>query len=192
MSVQKQGSFYPGVQRTTIRVISVLSILMMLTACVAAQLNAAGKTFMGTFDWSYGVGVLCGATIVMGHTVTGGFRAVAWTDVLQAILMLTALLVLPLMLVVHLGGLGEMFDRLSAVDPSLTDGFAGKAGLSLIGLLAVWLGIPLGNPGQPHILGRFMAVRDEAAIRRGAAISTVWVFLLFTGAVVLGIAARAV
>jgi len=35
--------------------------------------------------------------------------------------------------------------------------------LSLIGFLAVWLGIPLGNPGQPHILVRLMAVRDEAA-----------------------------
>lgn len=179
-------------QRTVIRVLSVLIILTMLTAYVAAQLNAAGKTFMGTFDWSYTAGVLCGAGIVMGYTVTGGFRAVAWTDVLQAILMVTAVLVLPLMLVVHIGGFGEVFDRLNADDQSLTDGFAGKAGLSLLGFLAVWLGIPLGNSGQPHILVRLMAVRDETAIRRGAVISTVWVFLLFSGAVLLGITARAV
>jgi len=101
------GRPYAGVQRTVIRVLSVLIILTMLTAYVAAQLNAAGKTFMGTFDWSYTAGVLCGAGIVMGYTVTGGFRAVAWTDVLQAILMVTAVLVLPLMLVVHIGGSGR-------------------------------------------------------------------------------------
>ena len=183
---------YVGRPRTLIRLLSVLIILTMLTAYVAAQLNAAGKTFAGTFDWSYAAGVLCGAGIVVGYTVTGGFRAVAWTDVLQAILMVTAMLVLPAVLIAHLGGVRAMFDELTATEPSLTHGFAGKAGLSLVGFLAVWLGIPLGNPGQPHILIRLMAVRDEAAIRRGAVISTVWVFLLFTGAVVLGIAARAV
>ena len=183
---------YAGVQRTIIRLLSVLIILTMLTAYVAAQLNAAGKTFEGTFDWSYTAGVLCGAGIVIGYTITGGFRAVAWTDVLQALLMVSAVLILPAVLIIHIGGVEEMFAELTAQDPNLTDGFAGKAGLSLVGFLAVWLGIPLGNPGQPHLLLRLMAVRDEAAIRRGAIISTVWVFLLFSGAVLLGIAARAV
>jgi sodium/proline symporter len=186
------GQPYTGMARTLIRVLSVLIILTMLTAYVAAQLNAAGKTFMGTFDWSYTAGVLCGAAIVLGYTITGGFRAVAWTDVVQAILMVIAVLVLPLILVVHVGGVAELFERLHAADPNLTDTLAGKAGLSLIGFLAVWLGIPLGNPGQPHILVRLMAVRDEAAMRRGTIISSVWVFLLFTGAVLLGVAARAV
>jgi sodium/proline symporter len=186
------GQPYTGMARTLIRVLSVLIILTMLTAYVAAQLNAAGKTFMGTFDWSYTAGVLCGAAIVLGYTITGGFRAVAWTDVVQAILMVIAVLVLPLILLVHLGGFAELFERLHAADPNLTDTVAGKAGLSLIGFLAVWLGIPLGNPGQPHILVRLMAVRDEAAMRRGTIISSVWVFLLFTGAVLLGVAARAV
>ena len=170
----------------------VAAVITMLTTYVAAQLNAAGKTFQGTFDWSYTAGVLCGAGIVISYTITGGFRAVAWTDVLQAMLMVTAVLVLPAVLIFHVGGIDEMLARLNAQDRSLTDGFSGKAGLSLIGFLAVWLGIPLGNMGQPHILLRLMAVRDDAAIRRGAIVSTVWVFLLFTGAVLLGIAARAV
>jgi sodium/proline symporter len=186
------GRPYSGIPQTLIRLLSVLIILTMLTAYIAAQLNAAGKTFTGTFDCNYAAGVLCGAGIVVGYTLAGGFRAVAWTDVLQAILMVTAVLVLPVVLVAHAGGVREMFAELSATDPSLTHGLAGKAGLSLVGFLAVWLGIPLGNSGQPHILIRLMAVRDEAAIRRGAVISTVWVFLLFTGAVLLGIAARAV
>ena len=183
---------YPRTQRTLIRLISVIILLTMLTTYIAAQLNAAGKTFQGTFDWSYTAGVLCGAGIVISYTITGGFRAVAWTDVLQAMLMVTAVLVLPVVIIFHVGGIDEMLARLNAQDRSLTDGFSGKAGLSLIGFLAVWLGIPLGNMGQPHILLRLMAVRDDAAIRRGAIVSTVWVFLLFTGAVLLGIAARAV
>jgi Na+/pantothenate symporter len=63
--------------------------------------------------------------------------------------------------------------------------------MSLVGFVAMWLGIPLGYCGQPHILVRYMATRDSTAIRRGALISTTWVFLLFTGAVLLGVFARA-
>jgi Na+/proline symporter len=86
-----------------------------------------------------------------------------------------------------------MWHRLNSLEGAgtLTHPLAGKTGMALIGFLAVWLGIPLGYTGQPHLLVRFMATRDAAAIKRGAIISTTWVFLLFSGAVLLGIFARA-
>jgi sodium/proline symporter len=181
------------VAATLIRGCSVLILLSMLTAYVAAQLNAAGKTFQATFGWDYVFSVLVGMTIVLIYTVSGGFRAVAWTDVVQATFMITALVALPIVLIVKMGGPLQMLQRLSEIDPSgaLTDPWAGKSGLALIGFLSVWLGVPLGNPGQPHVLVRLMAVKDDAAVRRGTVISTIWVFFLFLGAVCLGIAARA-
>jgi sodium/proline symporter len=177
-----------------IRVVATLIILSMLTAYVAAQFNAAGKMFASTLGWSYPAGVLAGAAIVLAYTTSGGFRAVAWTDVVQALFMVAAMLVLPIVLLVEIGGPGAVWNRLQELEAAgmLTDPFAGKAGLGLIGFFSVWLGIPLGYPGQPHILVRFMAAKDERAIRRGTVIATTWVFLLFTGAVVLGITARAV
>ena len=176
-----------GTVAVCIRLFAIVIIVTMLTAYVAAQLNAAGKTCAATFESPYINGVLTGAVIVLTYTVTGGFRAVAWTDVIQALFMIGALLILPVVLIVHLGGPAETWARLGALEggAQLTDGFAGKSGLALLGFLAVWLGIPLGNPGQPHILVRFMATRDDAAIRRGATIATAWVFLLFSGAVIL-------
>ncbi len=185
---------HQGMAAMLIRLLSILIIGVMLTAYVAAQLNAAGKTFVATFDWPYGLGVITGSGIVLIYTVTGGFRAVAWTDVIQALMMVTGLLVLPIVLIVHLGGIDVLWQRLNELDQAatLTHPFAEKAGLALIGFLAVWFGIPLGYPGQPHILVRFMAIRDRAAVRQGTLIATTWVFLLFTGAIVLGIAAHAV
>ena len=183
-----------GVSEVLIRLFSVLIIVIMLTAYVAAQLNAAGKTFDATFDWPYGLGVVTGASIVLIYTITGGFRAVAWTDVVQALMMVGAVLVLPVVLIIHLGGIEAMWQRLNELDQAanLTHPFSNNAGLALIGFLAVWLGIPLGYPGQPHILVRFMAIRDQTAVRRGTLIATIWVFLLFTGAILLGITAHAI
>jgi len=184
------GSF-SGRQVKIIRVIAVLIILAMLTAYVAAQLTAAAKTFEVTFGWPYLAGIAMGAAIVLIYTSLGGFRAVAWTDVLQAVLMILAVTLLPWVLVGELGGMDAVLSRLTAQDAALTDPLAGRAGLALLGFFMLWLGIPFGYPGQPHVLVRYMAARDERAILRGAVISNVWVFVLFSGAVLLGIAARA-
>lgn len=178
---------------TLIRLAGVLIILSMLAAYVAAQLNAAGKTFQGTFGWDYRDGVFIGAVIILVYTVAGGFRAIAWTDVVQSVFMILAVTLVPAVLITKLGGPSEFWYRLSSMEPngSLTDPLAGKAGFALVGFFALWLGIPLGNPGQPHMLVRLMAVKDRAAIRRGGIISSCWVLVLFTGAVFLGMAARA-
>jgi SSS family solute:Na+ symporter len=175
-----------------IRIIGIAIVLSMLTAYVAAQLNAAGKTFTGTFGWNYGTGVLVGATIILVYTIVGGFRAISWTDVAQSIFMILAVTVIPLLLIYHLGGFRDFWQKLGALEngDQLTDIYAGKSGFALFGFLALWLGIPLANPGQPHSLVRLMSARDDQAIFRGGIICTIWVTTLFAGAILLGIAAR--
>jgi len=184
---------FSGRSAALIRLLAMLIILSMLSAYVAAQFNATGKMFSAMLGWPYRDGVIAGTVIVLLYTVSGGFRAVAWTDVIQALLMVSALVILPVVLLLELGGLEAAWQRLSELENSanLTNPVAGKAGMALLGFFSVWLGIPLGYSGQPHLLVRFMATRDATAIRRGALISTVWVFLLFSGAVMLGILARA-
>ena len=184
---------FSGKSAVIIRLLAMLIILSMLSAYVAAQFNAAGKMFNSLLDWPYQHGVMAGTAIVLIYTISGGFRAVAWTDVIQALFMIGAMLILPLVLLVELGGVDAFWQQLNAQEAAstLTHPMANKAGMALIGFLAVWLGIPLGYCGQPHVLVRFMATRDATAIRRGAIISTAWVFLLFAGAVMLGVLARA-
>jgi sodium/proline symporter len=184
---------FSGRHANLIRLLAMLIILTMLSAYVAAQFNAAGKMFDAMLGWPYQGGVIAGTLIVLIYTVSGGFRAVAWTDVIQALFMVGAVVILPAVLLVELGGVDAMWYRLDSLEDTgtLTHPLAGKTGMALTGFLAVWLGIPLGYCGQPHLLIRFMATRDATAIKRGAIISTTWVFLLFSGAVLLGIFARA-
>jgi sodium/proline symporter len=184
---------FSGRYANLIRLLAMLIILTMLSAYVAAQFNAAGKMFDAMLGWPYQRGVIVGTLIVLIYTVSGGFRAVAWTDVIQALFMVGAVVILPAVLLIELGGVDAMWHRLDSLEHTgtFTHPLAGKTGMALTGFLAVWLGIPLGYCGQPHLLVRFMATRDATAIKRGAIISTSWVFLLFSGAVLLGIFARA-
>jgi len=180
----------------TIRIISVVIISVMMTTYVAAQFNAAGKAFSAVFGTSYVLSVLIGASIVLVYTISGGFRAVAWTDLVQGLLMVTALAVMPIIVIYHLGGLGPMFARLAQLDvesgsPLLMTPAAGKAGILGLGFVIGQLGIGLGYPGQPHVLIRYMAAKDQKSLKRGAPIAMVWGTLVFTGAVFLGLACRA-
>ena len=186
------ASQFGGSAAKVIRIVGVPIILSMTTAYVAAQLNAAGKAFNGTFGWHYVVGVCVGSGIVLAYTLTGGFRAIAWTDVDQATFMILTMTLQPIILMSKIGGPDLFWAKLSedAVTSTLTDPFAGKAGLALVGFLALWFGVPLGNVGQPHVLLRLMAVRDKKTVLRGGIISSVWVLVLFSGAVLLGMTAR--
>ncbi len=180
---------YPGKPATFIRLLAVAMTLAMLTGYVAAQLNAAGVAFAGAFGWNYGTGVLVGAGLVLAYTVTGGFRAIAWTDVIQATFMILAVVFVPLILIRAIGGPAEFVTKAKAA--GLGDAFKGNVGTAaFMATIGMWLGVPLGNCGQPHVLVRLMAIKDATARRRAAVISTVWVAILFSGAITVGLAAR--
>lgn len=199
------ASVSPGVGRA-IRFVGAAVIIVMLTTYVSAQFTAAGKAFQETFGLDYQLSVLLSALIVVGYTLLGGFRAVAWTDVAQACLMVAAVVVLPLVMLAQVGGPAQAIEQLRELEPatmqvgeqpvelkggaSMLSIVGGNTGWALLGFLSVWLGIPLGNFGQPHMLVRMMATRDQAAIARAKLISTVWVVILFSGAIAIGLLAR--
>lgn len=176
---------------TAIRWVGVLVITTMMTGYVAAQFNAAGKAFTAVFGTDYVTGVIIGAAIVVVYTFSGGFRAVAWTDLLQGLLMALALVLLPWIVIAKLGGPGAMFRELAAQSGDLVRLDGGNVGRFMLGAIIGSLGIGLGYPGQPHVIIRFLAMRDELEIRRARFISLGWGLVVFSGAILLGLATRA-
>ncbi len=178
-----------------LRIMSVIVILVAMMLYVAAQFNAAGQAFEASFDRvDYKVGVLIGAAIVLVYTVLGGFRAACWTDFVQALVMVGTLVLFPIYLLFNQGG----FEQISATMATVGDGAymefsPQQTGLALAGFLlgSGALGINLGFPGQPHVLVRFMALRDSRAARIGGIIAAVWATCVYWGAVTVGLMVRA-
>jgi len=104
-----------GGHSSTIRVVAMVIIFTSMMAYVGAQLIAAGKTFeftLSSFGVDYRWGVLLGALITITYTTAGGYRAVAWTDLIQGLLMVIALVVVPVVAITSLGGPARMFQIL--------------------------------------------------------------------------------
>jgi sodium/proline symporter len=169
-----------------LRVVLAAVILVFMVAYVAAQFVGGGKAMGASFGLSPNTGILITAGIVLGYTVLGGFLAVSLTDTVQAIFMLVALLALPAVAMADLGGWGEVMARLRLLDAGLPDPLALSAGAGL-----GFIGIGLGSPGNPHILVRYMSIRDPAQLRFAAVVGTMWNVLMGAGAVMIGLVGRA-
>ena len=178
-----------------LRVLSVIVILVAMLLYAAAQMAAAGKAFDFAFGErvSYHTGVIIGTVVVLAYTILGGFRAACWTDFVQAIVMIVALFGLPVYLLMTFGGFGEVTQTLSAADPALVEFMPRLSGWALAGFLlgSGALGVNFGYPGQPHILVRYMAMRDGREAVRGGVIAGIWMLLVVWGAVTIGVMARA-
>ncbi len=179
-----EGRF--GNRGQMLRILSVAVILVFMTAYVGGQFKAGGKAFDAAFGIDAGSGVLVTAAIVLVYTMLGGFLAVSITDLVQACLMIIALVAVPILAVADCGGVGPMLEKLGGLDSCLLDPLALGAG----GLIA-FLGIGLGSPGNPHILVRYMSVSDPRQLRLSAVVGTIWNTVMAWGALFIGLAGRA-
>jgi sodium/proline symporter len=164
-------------------------VLFSFTFYIAAQFQAAGNAFASAFELEMRTAVMIGAAVVLLYTLLGGFWAVSVTDTLQGMVMALTALVLPIAAVIAAGGPGAVLDALAAQGPSA--GGPPTAGIAAVGFVLGTLGIGLGYPGQPHVVNRFMALRDPRALRDARVIALCWAVIIYAGMLTVGLAARA-
>ncbi|MEX2376052.1 MAG: sodium/proline symporter [Dehalococcoidia bacterium] len=177
----------------TLRWLSAIIIFSMAAFYVAAQLTASGKAFESFMGTTYEVGVIIGAIAVLYYTTVGGFKAVAYADLLNGTLMVLCLLILPVVGIMSAGGWNEMFGTLGAADPVLLEPLGGL-GWSYAGMAAVlgFVGIGLAFLGSPQLLTRFISGRDQESVTNASLIAVVCIIVFGLGAVFTGIAGRAI
>ena len=81
---------------TAIRLLSALTIVVFYVIYVYAQFEGTGKVLNETFGIQPTTGIVISAAITILYSTAGGFMAVVWTDVVQAILMILTFIVTPL------------------------------------------------------------------------------------------------
>lgn len=179
-----------------LRIVSMVVILVFYTAYVAAQLVGAGKILHATFGIDPRYGLIIGAAVVVLYTLLGGFLAVAWTDLVQGLLMTAVAVTLPVVGLIAIGGPGKLLAALEARGPDFVSmiggGAGGSGGAFLFGTIVGGLSWGLGYMGQPHLLVRYMAIRKTRELRAGGAIAMGWTLVSYWGAPMIGIVAVAV
>lgn len=171
-----------------LRLISGAIILIFFTLYVSSGMVAGGTFFEASFGWNYYVGMALVVAVTLLYTLVGGFLAVSWTDVVQGMMMVIALVVLPIVGIIHLGGPGAVIDQINAVDPKLLTWFEGGTPIGIISALA-W---GLGYVGMPHILVRFMALTSPQEAKAGRRIGIGWMLVSTGGSAVTALVGIAI
>ncbi len=176
--------------------ISSVTIVVFFLVYTASALAAGGKLFNSVFGVDYKIALTIGAVVILTYTFMGGFLAVCTTDFVQGMLMLVALLVVPIMAFSIIGGADGVMAQLDASGVAggsasflslFSNGGEPYRAVDIISGLA-W---GLGYCGMPHILVRFMAVKNEKELNKSKSVAIIWVFLSLVAACVIGVIGRA-
>ena len=165
-----------------IRILTAIVILIFFTIYCASGVVAAARLFEDMFGLSYTTALYIGAFATIAYVFVGGFLAVSWTDTVQASLMVTALIIVPLMVIYNNHGIMASVNHVYHLNPAYLNM---KHDLSFIAIVSL-LSWGLGYFGQPHILVRFMAATSVKAIPTARRISMTWMILCLGGAVAIG------
>lgn len=170
-----------------LRITASILIVFFFTLYVSAQVVGAGKILSSTFNIHQIVGMAIGLSIILFYTMMGGFIAESWTDFFQGLIMAVALVLMAIVGAVSLGGLSNIASRISSIDPKAVLLSAGESGTALyLGLILGSLAIGLGYAGQPHILMRYMALRNVKEVKKATIIAMTWTTFAVAGAIFLG------
>ncbi len=170
-----------------LRVTLSLAILFFFSFYTASGFVAGGKLFSVLFHIDYHIALIVGALIVLSYTLLGGYLAVSWTDVVQGILMLIAILYTPLAIINSLGGWQATYTKLVEISPYHLNIWYDAMGnkLTLVSIIS-FMAWGLGYFGQPHILSRMMGIKSVEKVAPAKWIATAWSGVAMSFALIVG------
>ncbi|MBP0005652.1 MAG: sodium/proline symporter [Cyanobacteria bacterium SBC] len=173
-----------------IPIISALITIAFLGAYAAAQLLAGSKALHAIFGWNYSFGIILGAVIVVIYCFSGGIRASIWTDAVQSVLMMFAMLMLLAVALNACGGWEGLWVQLKTIDPALVDPIPQNLQFGFSLFLISWLVAGFGVVGQPHIMVRAMVLDSPKNMGLTRNIYAFSYVVFSTAAILVGLTAR--
>ncbi len=169
-----------------IRIFTAVMSLLFYTIYISAGLVGLGLLLETLFHLNYYWGVVIGIVIVVPYVFTGGYVTLAWIDLFQGFFLMAVIIFVPLFLLGKVGGWAGISHAVEVKKLAfgLLPDFSSKTILSIIGMTAGW---GLGYFGQPHIVTKFMGIRNVNEISKSKAIGMSWMVLSLVAATFVGL-----
>ena len=192
-------------KKPVLMIISSLLIILFFTPYAGSCLMACGKLFSQLFGASYELMVVVAALFVLAYTFLGGFLGESWSDFMQAIVMILALVLVLGIGILNAGGIAAVIENAQAIpgywsmmttaSPTgeIADGAVVFSTPNNIAGITIASGLAwgLGYFGMPQVLLRFMAIRSEKELTLSRRVAQIWVMISLFAAIVIGIVGRA-
>ena len=175
-----------------LRFICSLIILFFFVIYVASGFKGCGVTLQTIFpELSVELAMCVGGVIIVVYTFLGGYKAVCWTDFFQGLLMLVAVVIVPLAAIGYLGGWSNLEAGWDAVGVEQFTNLFWDNG-SALGFIAILslMAWAFGYFGMPHIVVRYMSIRDPEEVKVSRRVSLIWIVIALSAAILVGMVGR--
>ena len=178
-------------QSQGLRVAASIIAFVFLIPYTAGVYSGISRLFEMGFNIPYEYCVVIMSILTAVYVILGGYKATAMNDFIQGIIMLFGIVAVIVAVLNAQGGLTVAVQKLAELpaDGATEPGsgmFATWLGPDPWGLLGVIVLTSLGTMGLPQMVGKFYSIADEAAIKRGTVISTIFAFIVAGGCYFLG------
>lgn len=175
-----------------IRYLSVFILIIAMLISLLVEYMSMGILISCITGWNYAFSLILGCIVILIYTGAGGYLSVAYTDFVQSILMVIGLLILIPVCLHSVGGFSGMNHGLIAINSGLAtlwgeDYYLKGAPLMIAGIALVYF---IGYMGQPHLIIKTVAIKDEKSIKLVPLIGAVFGFVLSFGVYTLGMIGR--
>ena len=170
-----------------LQIISAIVFVVVYCIYSASSISACGTLFNTVTGMSAKTAMIIATAIILVYVFLGGFNAVCWTDFFQGMLMLAALMLTPILALFVMKG-ADFVAPVMAVPENYYNALSGGGfNWKSVSDILSGLGWGLGYFGMPHILLRFMAIREEKELNQSRRIATIWVVISMFIAVFIGV-----
>jgi SSS family solute:Na+ symporter len=146
----------------SLRGLSAVSGIVVFMIYLAGQYTAISIVLMWLFGLPHWLALIIGAAIVTVYTVIGGLYAVAWTTLVQGLILILGVVIMAPIVIQAAGGITHINDVMAAASPMNVDPWASGAGAVFTPtyILSFFLLLTIGLACAPHVINNILAVKD--------------------------------
>ena len=176
----------------TLKIVAAIIVFIFLIPYTASVYNGLSRLFEMVFHIDYSVCIIAMAVVTAVYVILGGYKATAYNDFVQGLIMLVGIAAVVVATLGSKGGFYEAIKQMSEQTGGagpLADSqgaFASFFGPDPINLLGVVILTSLGTWGLPQMVTKFYTIKDERSIKSGTVVSTVFALVIAGGCYFLG------
>lgn len=176
----------------SIKLVASVIIFVFLVPYTASVYNGLSRLFAMAFNVPYAVCIITMALLTGIYVIAGGYMATAINDFIQGIIMIGGIIAVIVAVLNGHGGFIEAIGKLaqfeSDIEPTLGQpgAFTSFFGTDPVNLISIVILTSLGTWGLPQMVHKFYAIKDEASVRTGTIISTIFAIIIAGGSYFIG------
>lgn len=168
-----------------LKILAALIIFIFLVPYSASVYMGLSYLFEQIFNIPFTIALAIIAILTGLYLVMGGYFAVAFSNLIQGVVMLAGVILMVFFIISdpHIGGLSKGLAQLGKINPQFIQPFNPP---NPIGIISTVILTSLGAWGLPQMVQKFYAIKDVEAIKPAKIVSTIFSLIIAFGAYFTG------